>query len=155
MTDHVSPEKRSQIMAAVKGRNTGPEYTVRKILYGAGYRYRLHVKNLAGKPDIVLRKYKAVIFVHGCFWHGHGCNLSKVPPKTRKIFWKNKISANKLRDKRAIEQLHFEGWRVCLIWDCALQRQGKINRGKLLKILSQWIIGKRKYLDIFGIFPKD
>lgn len=155
MVDHVSREKRSQIMAAVKGRDTRPEYIVRKLLFSAGYRYRLHVKKLPGKPDIVLRKYWAVIFVHGCFWHGHGCHLSKTLPKTRKVFWRKKISSNKIRDEKTLNQLIFNGWRVCLIWECALKRQGKIEEGKLLKILSQWITARRKHLAIIGKFPQD
>jgi DNA mismatch endonuclease (patch repair protein) len=123
MVDHVSTEKRSQIMASIKSKNTEPELLIRKILYAAGYRYRLHGIKLPGKPDIVMRKYKAAIFIHGCFWHGHGCNLSKGLPKTRKEFWESKIINNKARDERNVDQLLSEGWRVCTIWDCALQRK--------------------------------
>lgn len=154
MVDHVSAEKRSRIMSAIKGKDTRPEYAVRRLLYSAGYRYRLHVKGLPGKPDIVIRKYHAAIFVHGCFWHGHGCHLSKKLPETRKNFWKKKILSNKQRDEKNINQLIADCWRVCTIWDCALHRQGKIKEEKLLSMLETWIKGKKKRLDIVGMISK-
>lgn len=155
MVDHVTKEKRSQIMAAVRGKDTGPEHVIRKLLHAAGYRYRLHVPTLPGKPDIVLRKYMAVILVHGCFWHGHDCHLSKTLPKTRKSFWENKISTNKQRDKKNVNQLISQNWRVCLIWECALIRRGKIEEGSLLKTLSRWTEGKQNFLSIEGLLSKD
>jgi DNA mismatch endonuclease (patch repair protein) len=105
-------------MAAIKGRNTKPEMRVRSILYSLGYRYRLHRKDLPGKPDIVLSKYQTVIFVHGCFWHSHDCRWGKVVPKTRADFWSNKRGGNVVRDGKHRASLEATGWRVITIWEC-------------------------------------
>jgi DNA mismatch endonuclease, patch repair protein len=105
-------------MRAIRSKNTRPEIFVRKALHAAGFRYRLHSKNLPGKPDIVLPKYRIVIFVQGCFWHGHDCKYFKVP-KTRAEFWGNKITENKSRDKINIDKLTESGWQVLLVWECA------------------------------------
>ncbi len=148
MADHVSSEKRSQIMSAIKSKDTGPEYIIRKLLYAAGYRYRLHVKNLPGKPDIVLRKYKAVIFVHGCFWHGHGCYRSKSLPKTREKFWENKVLANKKRDEKVVNELISQGWRVCLIWECALKGRLKVEPQNLLANLETWLLDNAELINL-------
>jgi DNA mismatch endonuclease, patch repair protein len=108
------PAVRSYNMRQIKGKNTKPEMVVRKFLFSKGYRYRLHVKTLPGKPDIVLPKYKTVIFVHGCFWHGHeGCKYFVVP-KTRTDFWLNKINTNRIFLKKA-------GWKIIIIWECELK----------------------------------
>lgn len=109
-------------MSQVKGKNTKPELIVRKFLHANGYRYRLHVKDLPGKPDVVLPKYKTVIFVHGCFWHGHtGCKYATVP-KTRTDWWLNKINTNKANDKKAMKILEDNGWKVITIWECDLKK---------------------------------
>ena len=111
---------RSRNMAAIKGKNTKPELLVRSWLHRNGFRFRLHRKDLPGKPDIVLPKYKTVIFVHGCFWHSHGCKNS-VLPKIRRVFWENKLNDNARRDvrmKRAIREL---GWRTFVVWECELR----------------------------------
>jgi DNA mismatch endonuclease (patch repair protein) len=105
-------------MAAIKGRNTKPEMRVRSILHALGYRYRLHRKDLPGKPDIVLPKYHTVIFVHGCFWHCHDCNWGNVIPKTRADFWKDKRTGNVIRDEKHQAELQKRGWRVVTIWEC-------------------------------------
>ena len=120
MADVHSKEIRSKNMAAIKGKNTKPEMLVRKYLHAQGFRYRLHDKKLPGSPDIVLRKYKTVIFVHGCFWHGHDCKYFKLP-MTRTEFWQLKIQANRQRDSVAIEQLATDGWNVIVVWECALR----------------------------------
>jgi DNA mismatch endonuclease, patch repair protein len=104
-------------MRAIKSANTRPEILVRKALHAAGFRFRLHSKNLPGKPDIVLPKYRTVIFVHGCFWHGHDCKYFKAP-KTRTEFWLNKIAKNKRRDKINADKLIELGWRVLVVWEC-------------------------------------
>jgi len=123
MTDIFSETKRSQIMSRIRNRNTSPEKDVRRILHRNGFRFRLCAKQLPGKPDIVLKKYRAVIFVHGCFWHGHdGCSKSSIP-HTRTEFWLQKIQENKNRDKRQIGKLIAADWRVCVIWQCALLRR--------------------------------
>jgi DNA mismatch endonuclease (patch repair protein) len=119
--DSVSPEKRSRNMAQVKGKNTKPEKLVRSLLHGMGYRFRLHSKQLPGKPDVVLPKYKAVIFVHGCFWHGHeGCRRATIPA-TRPEFWEQKISGNKERDRRNIAAIEKLGYRCFIVWQCELK----------------------------------
>jgi DNA mismatch endonuclease (patch repair protein) len=120
------PEVRSYNMSRIKGKNTKPEMIVRKFLFSNGFRYRLHVKNLPGKPDIVLPKYKTVVFVHGCFWHGHeGCKYFVVP-KTRTEWWLNKINRNKELDKKNLKTLHQETWKVLMIFECEL-RKDKID----------------------------
>jgi DNA mismatch endonuclease (patch repair protein) len=116
--DIYSREKRGDIMAHVKAIDSTPELTVRRMLHRLGYRYRLYPKNLPGKPDIVLPKYKSVIFVHGCFWHHHkGCRKSKFP-ETNVDFWRKKILDNVTRDKRTIRALRKSSWRVLVIWEC-------------------------------------
>jgi len=115
------PEVRSYNMSQIKGKNTKPEILVRKFLFSKGFRYRLHVKNLPGKPDIVLPKYKTVIFVHGCFWHGHeGCKYFVVP-KTRTEWWLNKINTNKANDQKAIALLQKSNWKIITLWECELK----------------------------------
>lgn len=131
------PEVRSYNMSRIKGKNTKPEMLVRKFLFSKGFRYRLHVKNLPGKPDIVLPKYKTVIFVHGCFWHGHeGCKYFVVP-KTRTEWWLNKIDTNKRNDAKSIALLNKENWKIILLWECDL-KTGRIDTtlAKLILRLS-------------------
>ena len=119
--DKISPEQRSRNMAQVKGKDTKPEKLVRSILHGMGYRFRLYSKLLPGKPDIVLPKYKAVVFVHGCFWHGHdGCKRATIP-ETRPEFWHDKITGNKERDSRNIAALENLGYRCLVVWQCELK----------------------------------
>jgi DNA mismatch endonuclease (patch repair protein) len=121
MTDVHSKEVRSYNMSKIKGKNTKPEILVRKFLFSKGFRYRLHVKGMPGKPDIVLPKYKIAIFIHGCFWHGHeGCKYFVVP-KTRSDWWINKINGNIANDERATGLLAEEGWRIITIWECELK----------------------------------
>lgn len=118
MADVHDKVTRSKNMAAIKGRNTKPEMLVRRFLHANGFRYKLHDKSLPGKPDIVLPKYKTVIFVHGCFWHGHkGCKYFVVP-KTRTEWWLNKINGNIANDKKAIKALKKEGWKIINLWEC-------------------------------------
>lgn len=119
MADVVDPAKRSEMMAGIGAKNTKPELVVRQALHRLGYRFRLHRKDLPGKPDIVLPKWKTVIFVHGCFWHGHeNCPLFRLP-KSRTEFWKEKIAANLQRDKAVREKLHKAHWRQIEVWECA------------------------------------
>ena len=115
-----SPAKRSFNMSRIRGKNTRPEMTIRRWLWANGYRYRLHRKDLAGKPDIVLTRYKAVIFVHGCFWHRHGCKATTTPA-SRTDFWLTKFQENVNRDERNIQVLVKKGWRVMVIWECTLR----------------------------------
>jgi len=134
--DFVSKEKRSNIMRGVKGKNTRPELLVRSILHKAGYRFRLHRKDLPGKPDIALPKYETVIFVHGCFWHQHKqCPDGRIPSSNTK-FWKNKFAANRRRDKLALEALKALGWRVIVVWGCEASDARRLPK-KLMAILGK------------------
>lgn len=124
--DHLSPEMRSMAMRAVRSRNTRPELWVRKLLHRAGYRFRLHRRDLPGSPDIVLPKWKTVVFVNGCFWHGHeGCRRAKLP-STRTDFWRAKVQRNQERDRTANEQLKVLGYRVVTLWECELRNESLI-----------------------------
>ena len=115
---HELSEQRSRNMSAIKSKNTKPEITVRKLLHSMGYRIRLHKKDLPGSPDIVLPKYKTVIFVHGCFWHRHqNCKYAS-NPKTRREFWENKFNANKIRDQKKLKEIKNLGWKFIIIWEC-------------------------------------
>src|SRR5690606_37139335 len=119
MTDIVSPVVRSRMMSRVRGKHTLPELIVRRALHSAGYRFRLHKRELPGNPDIVLRRRKVAIFVHGCFWHRHpGCRFATTPA-TRPDFWKDKFEKNVLRDGDARDALRLAGWRVLTCWECA------------------------------------
>lgn len=118
MTDSLTKEKRSWNMSRIKGNNTRPEVLVRSILHKNGFRFRINVKNLPGKPDIVLPKYKTVIFVHGCFWHRHKNCKYAYTPKSRVDFWENKFRENQIRDKFVINQLKYLGWKVHVVWEC-------------------------------------
>ena len=122
MTDVVSPATRSRMMSAIRGANTRPEINVRKALHKAGYRFRLHRRDLPGTPDIVLPKYCTCIFVHGCFWHRHaGCRFTTTPG-TRQEFWQAKFAANQARDHDVQRRLLDQGWRVIVVWECGIKR---------------------------------
>lgn len=136
MADVHTPEQRSYNMSQVRSKNTKPELIVRKFLFSHGFRYRLHDRKLPGKPDVVMLKYKTVIFVNGCFWHGHtGCPLFKVP-STRVDYWLTKISNNRLKDANATEQLKRDGWHVVVIHECELR---PAKRQKTLTYLLSYI----------------
>lgn len=122
MSDILTPQQRHRCMSHIRSRGTKPEMTVRKWLWTHGYRYRLNVKSVPGKPDIVIRKYRTAIFVNGCFWHGHeGCRLF-VLPKTNTAFWQAKIDRNRERDRRNEEMLRANGWQVITLWACNLTK---------------------------------
>lgn len=130
MTDHLTPEKRSWNMGRIKAKDTKPELVVRSLLHHMGYRFRLHRKDLPGKPDIVLPKYKIVIFVHGCFWHRHKNCKNATVPKTRKAFWKKKFENNVRRDTKNRADLRKLGWNVIIIWECETGRPDFIERAE-------------------------
>ena len=141
--DIVNQATRSRMMARIRGANTKPEMIVRRELHALGFRFRIHVRDLSGRPDIVLAKFKAVVFVNGCFWHAHeGCELFKFP-STRTDFWREKLLANRQRDARNIFQLQEGGWRVATIWECSL------NRDKLTaKKLANWLPSASRQIEL-------
>ena len=127
LVDVVDPAKRSEMMAGIGAKNTKPELVVRRILHRFGYRFRLHRKDLPGKPDIVLPKWKTVIFVHGCFWHGHlDCPIFRLP-KSRTEFWETKIKGNQDRDTRRRLEYRHSDWTMLEVWECALKGRGKLS----------------------------
>jgi DNA mismatch endonuclease (patch repair protein) len=121
LTDIVSAEKRSAIMRAVRDRDTRPELAVRRLTHRLGFRFRLHRRELPGKPDLVFQSKHKIIFVHGCFWHGHDCPKGRRTPKTNAIYWEEKIRRNSQRDAQHISQLEALGWNVLTIWECELK----------------------------------
>lgn len=118
--DKISPEKRSWTMSRIRSKNTKPEMLVRRYLYANGFRFRVNVRTLPGTPDIVLKKYHTVIFINGCFWHGHLCQKGRMP-KTNVSFWENKITRNVARDAEVRDQLRALGWRTMIVWECQLK----------------------------------
>ena len=129
---HKVSEQRSRNMSAIKSKNTKPEIAVRKLLHSMGYRFRLHRKDLPGSPDIVLPKYKTVIFVHGCFWHRHNNCKYATTPKTRKEFWENKFDENVKRDNLNQANLSLKGWKIIILWECQLKEDMKKRIRELL-----------------------
>ena len=127
-------------MAAIRGTNTKPELFIRHGLHARGFRFRLHDRKLPGRPDLVLPRYRAVIFVNGCFWHGHDCPLFRWP-KTREEFWRNKISGNVERDQRNLATLKAAGWRIGIVWECALKGKHRLQTADVLDILCKWLNG--------------
>ena len=149
MADTVDAITRSRMMRGIRGTNTKPEIAVRSLLHAAGYRFRLHGKKLAGRPDIVLRKHRAVVFVHGCFWHGHDCPLFKMP-QTRTDFWAGKLGRNRTNDERAVKTLREDGWRVAVVWECALKGKQRLDPGRLGARLVRWLESGSPLLVVRG-----
>lgn len=147
MVDIVDVSTRSRMMAGIKSRNTKPEILIRKLLHKKGFRFRLHVKDLPGKPDIVLPKYKAVIFINGCFWHGHkDCHLFKLPA-TRTEFWQEKIAQNQANDCKSINLLLENNWKVCVVWECSIRGATK-DPDKVINLISEWLCAKESFIEI-------
>ena len=126
------------MMSGIRGKNTRPEMLIRKGLHARGFRYRIHCKDLPGNPDLCFPKHRAVIFVHGCFWHGHDCHLFRWP-STRPEFWREKIERNRAVDQAAEARLHDLGWRTCLIWECALKGRQRDRLDQLLDTVELWL----------------
>lgn len=138
MVDTLTPAERSERMSRIKGRDTGPELSVRRIVHGMGYRYRLHRKDLPGKPDLVFPGRRKVIFVHGCFWHRHSdpaCKLARLP-KSRLEFWETKLEANRERDGRNLTKLRSIGWEPMTVWECEIKDARKVA-GRIKKFLGE------------------
>jgi DNA mismatch endonuclease, patch repair protein len=153
MADIVSPEKRSEMMSGIQGKNTKPEITVRRLLHKLGYRFSLHRKDLPGCPDIVLPKWRKVIFVNGCYWHGHkNCHLFR-PPKTRTEFWTNKIEGNQARDRRNHAALQDAGWKVLVIWECAVSKKLSLTTEQLQIAITAALTSSGSHMDIRGQSP--
>lgn len=150
MADIVSSEKRSLMMAGIKGKNTKPELVIRSGLHALGFRYRIHVKTLPGKPDLVFPKYKAALFIHGCFWHGHSCHLFKWP-SSRIDFWTTKINRNKEIDQISAEKLRTAGWRVGTVWECSLKGKTRLPLADVIEKCGQWILSEQDTLEIKGL----
>ena len=125
-------------MAAIRGKDTRLEMAVRRGLHAEGLRFRLHVNGLPGRPDLVLPRHRAVVFVHGCFFHGHGCHRFKWP-KANMVFWRDKISRNVERDHAVVRALQADGWRVATVWECALKGKAKLDGQAALQALAQWV----------------
>jgi len=150
MTDIVEAAVRSRMMAGIRGINTRPEVLVRHGLHRYGFRYRLHSSILPGKPDIVLPRHHAVVLVNGCFWHGHDCHLFRWP-SSRKNFWKTKITRNRCRDEEVKRELATAGWRVLVIWECALKGRERRALEVVLKEAAKWIRKGGLWHEIRGI----
>jgi DNA mismatch endonuclease, patch repair protein len=148
LADVVDPATRSRMMSGIRGKNTKPELLIRKALHARGFRYRLHC-DLPGKPDICLPKHRAVIFVHGCFWHGHGCHLFKWP-KTRPEFWRAKIQRNQEVDATARAALAAAGWRVGVVWECSLKGPLRQPLASVTDQISDWLLASDKRVDVHG-----
>jgi len=149
MVDVLSPESRSYCMSQIRSANTRPELQVRRLLFGGGFRYRLNDVHLPGKPDLVFPRYRAVVFVHGCFWHGHGCHMFKVP-ETNRHFWLTKIHKNRLNDARARRALRKAGWRILTIWECALRGRRKLAPSMIASLAAEWIRAESRSAIIRG-----
>ncbi|MCI5074406.1 very short patch repair endonuclease [Oricola sp.] len=134
--DIFPPEKRSKVMAAVRREDTAPEMVVRRGLHALGFRYSLHCKGVKGKPDLCLRKHRALIWVNGCFWHGHGCAKARVP-QTNRAYWAAKFERNKRRDAQNLEEAEEAGWRNLVVWECALT---KGRAPETVKRVADWIL---------------
>ncbi len=133
MTDTLSPEQRSQRMSMIRGKDSSSELMLRRMIHGMGYRYRLHVRSLPGTPDIVFPRFRAVIFMHGCFWHRHpNCRLARMP-KSNLEFWRVKLESNKLRDDSNTDLLRAMGWRVLVIWECQMKEKDLANVSNLVQ----------------------
>lgn len=148
MTDIVTKENRSRMMSRIKGKNTRPEIVIRRELHALGFRYRLHVPELPGKPDMVLPKYSAVIFINGCFWHGHDCELFQ-KPTTNAEFWRHKISRNQENDRKNLALLESAGWRVLTVWECSIRgRQKHIDQ--VVSTIVAWLLSSSRTGDVRG-----
>jgi DNA mismatch endonuclease (patch repair protein) len=151
--DPLTPDQRRRNMSAVRGKDTRPEMLIRRGLHAAGFRYRLHGPGLPGRPDLVFPGRKAVIFVHGCFWHGHDCPLFRFP-STRQEFWETKIGRNQQRDAKVAAKLKAAGWRVLNIWECALRGPERLPQGDVIAMAGLWLeAGAAETGEFRGVRP--
>jgi DNA mismatch endonuclease (patch repair protein) len=149
MADVLTPEQRRLNMSRIRGTNTKPELMLRRGLHARGIRFRLHRKDLPGCPDLVFLRFRAVILVHGCFWHGHNCPMFKLPA-TRVEFWTTKIASNKARDDRALNKLAASGWRTLVLWECALRGPARQPFECILDDIGNWLTGDEPIAIVQG-----
>src|SRR5882672_4301211 len=147
--DPLTSQQRSYNMSRIRGRDTGPEWILRRALHARGLRYRLHVKSLPGTPDIVFPARRAIIFVHGCFWHGHHCPKG-VTPGTNITFWRDKISRTRARDQALDSELQVRGWRTLKVWECALRGRARLNLSILIDQIEHWLVAGVPNQEIAG-----
>ena len=138
MADIFTAEQRRKCMSSIRRENTEPELLLRSALHKSGLRYRLHYKSLPGSPDIVFPKFHVVLFVHGCYWHSHGCYKSSTP-KSQRDFWINKFKANQERDQRNIKSIQEQGWRVIIVWECALKGKTSLPISTVVETIKTWL----------------
>ncbi len=149
MVDIFDAQKRREIMASISAKNTAPEMFLRKCLHQRGYRYRLHDKRLPGTPDLVFRRFKAVVFINGCFWHGHDCHLFKIPSSNRD-FWQNKIETNRSRDAKTKQLLMEHHWRMLIVWECSMRGKGRLAVDELIEQVENWLTSESRFLEVRG-----
>lgn len=147
--DIVTAETRSRIMSGIRGKDTIPELLIRSALHREGFRFRLHRKDLPGRPDLVFPRLDAVLFVHGCFWHGHGCSMFKWP-STRQEFWRRKIEGNAARDRNLSSALQDMGWRIATVWECALKGSVRLPLRKVVEVCAMWLNSRDSFLEVTG-----
>ena len=150
VTDIVDPATRSRMMSGIRSENTKPEILLRRALHKNGFRYRLHASRIPGKPDIVFPKYRAVLFVHGCFWHGHDCPLFRMP-KTRNEFWEEKIRKNRERDTKVLKKVKEAEWRTGIVWECSLKGKYRISQEEVVNRILAWLGSDTKEFEIRGV----
>ena len=143
----MTPEERSALMSRIRGRDTKPELTIRRALHAIGFRFRLHRRDLPGRPDLVLPRHRAVILVHGCFWHNHGCQLCRMPATNRE-FWAEKLEANRARDRRVVEALAELHWRVLTVWECSIRRSGDGAVAEVITKCVSWLLSDSPAAEI-------
>ncbi len=150
--DIVDKDTRSRMMAAVRSKDTAPEVSLRHALFRDGYRYRLHRKDLPGKPDMVFPKHHAVVFINGCFWHHHGCRETNIPA-SRRAWWQRKLGQNRQRDATVLTKLHEAGWRTLVVWECSLRVASvrrETVRGRVTQRIAAFLNSERHNMEIAG-----
>jgi DNA mismatch endonuclease (patch repair protein) len=149
MADTVTPEVRSRMMSAIRGHNTKPELAVRKGLHALGFRYSLHSNRFPGRPDIVLPKYSAVIWIHGCYWHGHDCGAAKLPA-SNESYWHPKIARTRARDEKNSAAVAAAGWRYLVIWECCLRGKAAPGIERVLTLAADWLRNGKDSMEFRG-----
>lgn len=154
MPDIVPPEVRSRMMSGIRSKDTRHEVALRKMLHAAGFRYRLHRRDMLGTPDITLPRHGATVFVHGCFWHGHECHLFKWP-STNRARWTEKILSNRHRDEETKRRLLEGGWRVCMVWECATRGRYRRSVEEVAECVIKWIQSSTTLCEVSGMAETD